>query len=387
MNLHWASPGTGELHERCLAVRTFPVPHTAENTATLVKEVLKEYDVKEERCIFSVTDNCSVMEACVRDHLKAGSTLRFSCVAHWLQLVISDALKESGAIEAVERVRLYVKVPRRDKRWQQLAEFQKACFEKAGTPNKAPLKLFLDGGVRWSALFLMLDRVADLSSPILSHLGHLAVEGPGDRYEVEDDEDAELPLPSGADMKIVRQLVPLLRPLYDATNVFQADGETAPISVIIPEAIKLLNHLKPGPLTVKAAQWRRRQGQAVMVKPAEEIEPDELAPEVVALRAALLQAMHVRFGSGSALDVKGLVAYYYAATFLDHRKRDLPSIAFAHPSTCDNTRAFIIGLAANYAVWEDALRRARSKRGQQPEEGRVAGAGGGCSALWTGACA
>jgi hypothetical protein len=56
---------------------------------------------------------------------------------------------------AVERVRAYVrKVLRRDKWWQQLVMHQLAEYKR-----REPLKLFVDGGVRWSALFLMCERV------------------------------------------------------------------------------------------------------------------------------------------------------------------------------------------------------------------------------------
>lgn len=143
--------------ERCLAVREFPLPHTAEETANLVKQVLGEFEVPQERCLYAVTDNCSVMEACVRELFPLGPTKRFHCVAHWLQLVINDSLSESGIIQPIARVRGYVKkVLRKDKWWQQLQKLQTEVKEYEG---REPLKLFLDGGVRWGALFLMLERV------------------------------------------------------------------------------------------------------------------------------------------------------------------------------------------------------------------------------------
>jgi len=374
--VHWCSPETGDLMERCLAVREFPVPHTAEETARLVKVVLQEFAVPEERCKFAVTDNCSVMEACVTKHFPIGRTKRFHCVAHWLQLCISDALKRSGALDAVGRVREYVKkVLRRDKWWQRLAALQLQEYKT----RKQPLKLFLDGGVRWSALFLMCERISEVELAILQHLRELLMEQQdGKEMEKDSDDDEEgdgrLHVKAG-DLEVVRQMVPLLRPLYDATNNFQGDGDVASISVIIPEVLKLLKHLRPGPLTVSLPEWVKENGKTVKVKDAVVLQEEEVKPEVVRLRAELLTAVKERFGSGSALDVKGLTAFYYAATFLDHRKRDLKTIQYANPLKCQNTRDFMADSAARYLQWEEQLTAARAQAEQLRQQQRE-GAGG-----------
>lgn len=379
LNLHWCSPRTGQLKERCLAVREFPVPHTAEETATLVKRILREFDVPEERCPFAVTDNCSVMEKCVRDFFPQANTMRFHCVAHWLQLVIHGALQKSNTMDGIHRVRNYVKkVVRRDKWWQRLAGHQVAEY-----PKRPVLKLFLDGGVRWSATYLMCQRVADVELAIIKHLGELLLEQQaatqqaqaqrvGHDQEGDNESDQEgIGDPTAYDLAVVRQMVPLLRPLYDATNVFQADAGKSSISVIIPQIIILLNHLKPGPLQVKPPKYRRgKDGSVEMENEAEIIQERDLKLEVLQLRAELLKEVQARFGSGSALDVKGLTAYYYAATFLDHRKRSLPSIQYANPRTCQSTRLFMIDTAARWAAWEESLQKTRLRK-QQEDNQRV----------------
>jgi hypothetical protein len=385
VNLHWVPPLSGLLVERCLAVRAFPVPHTAAATAVCVKGVLGDFAVPEERCFFAVTDSASVMEAAVRDHMTVGRTRRFRCMAHWVQLIVLDALKATGAIDAVKTVRLYIKkVLRRGKWWEELAKHQKAEY-----PDRVPLKLFLDGGIRWSALFLMCERAAKVEKAILKHLHAMRAaeeEQEGQEvladYEMEDEEQEGVALPTGAQLKVLRQLVPLLRPLYDATNVFQADGDKSSISVVVPEVMKLYARLVPGPLEVKPARYTQRDGKTVKLKDAEVIEADMLSISVQDLRAALLVAVQQRFGPGSAPYLAGDLSFYYAATFLDHRKRDLPSIQHAHPKGCPATRGFMTAQAAGWFFWEEEMVRLREEKEEEERrrrrgEGAGAGAGGG----------
>lgn len=145
VNVHWTQPSSGFVVERCLAVRAFPVPHTAAATALCVKGVLADFSVPEDRCFFAVTDSASVMAAAVRDHLQVGKTRRFRCMAHWVQLLVFDAVKKTGAVDSIKRLRLYIKKVLRRSKWShRLAELQKEQY-----PNREPLKVFLDGGVRW----------------------------------------------------------------------------------------------------------------------------------------------------------------------------------------------------------------------------------------------
>jgi hypothetical protein len=339
VNLHWTRPSTGLLVERCLAVRAFPVPHTAEATAAVVQAVGAEHGVVEERCFFSVTDNASVMEAAVRNHMRVGHTRRFHCIAHWLQLLVSDAVKASAVNEAIKRVRLYVKKVLRRGTWaRRLTELQQEHYK-----DREPRKLFLDGGVRWSALYLMCERVAAVEKAIKKHLQELRTESEErlvpevlEEDEAEEEEHAGLQLPTAAELITVRQLVHLLRPLYEATNV-QADGDKAPISVIVPEVVKLYAHFQPGALEVKPARLVTKGGKIVQQRAAVVIPQEKLAASIKALREALLAQLHARFGEGSAPARQGSTDFYYAATFLDHRKRDLVTLKYAHPNTRANS--------------------------------------------------
>lgn len=97
INAHWIAPAVFEERQRCLAVRFFPGRSRAVDTATLIKTVLTEYGIPESACLFACTDNCSTMEATIRDHFK-GMT-RIFCAPHWMQLVVLDALKgEEGCM-------------------------------------------------------------------------------------------------------------------------------------------------------------------------------------------------------------------------------------------------------------------------------------------------
>lgn len=199
----------------------------------------------------------------------------------------------------------------------------------------------------------------------------------GDDVEDSDEEDDALPLPSGTDLNVVRNVVQLLRPLYDTTNVFQADTDTSSISVIIPQIYLLLCHLKPGPLTVTPRVWRRGDGgKLVMAKPAEEIQEADVPGDVQVLREKLLGATQKRFGSGSALDVKGLIGYYYMATFLDRRKRDLPTIQYANPTVSLATRAFMADAGARLVQWDDQRQEQHRQQEQGQQQQHQQGGGG-----------
>lgn len=91
INAHWIAPDAFEYKQRCLAVRFFPGRSTAAHTAALIKKVLVEYGIPQEACLFACTDNCSTMEATVRDYFPAMT--RIFCAPHWMQLVVLDALK------------------------------------------------------------------------------------------------------------------------------------------------------------------------------------------------------------------------------------------------------------------------------------------------------
>lgn len=374
VNLHWTRPSTGLLVERCLAVRAFPVPHTAEATAAVVKVVGAEYGVLEERCFFSVTDNASVMDAAVRDHMRVGHTRRFHCIAHWLQLLVNDAVKASAVNESIKRVRLYIKKVLRRSTWaRRLTELQEEHYN-----GREARKLFLDGGVRWSALYLMCERVAAVEKAIKVHLQELRTEAEErlapevlEEDEQEEEERAGLLLPTAAELVTVGQLVHLLRPVYEATNVVQADGDKAPISVVVPEVVKLYAHFQSGALEVKPARHVVKGGKIVEQRAAVVIPEEKLAEAIKALRGSLLIELNTRFGAGSAPARQGSTDFYYAATFLDHRKRELDTLKFAHPSTCEHTREFMTMLAAKWMHWEEELNHHQQQQDQDDEEEEV----------------
>lgn len=387
VNLHWTSPSTGVLVESCLAVRAFPVPHTAEASAAVVKQVGAYFGVPEERVFFAVTDNATVMEAAVRDHLKLGSTKRFHCIAHWLQLLVQDALKTSGASDAILRVRLYVKKVLRRSKWAaRLAQLQKEEY-----PKKAPRKLFLDGGVRWSATYLMCERVAALERAILKHLQELRTEEELMTEKEKEEEAEEMnkeeeektkdnapapQLPTALELRMVRQLVPLLRPVYNATNVVQADCNKASISVILPEVLKLYSVFQPGPLEKVKAKYVKQEGKVIKTRDAIMIAEADLTEVVKELRKALLVHLGRRFGAGSAPILDGHMAFYCAATFLDPRKRDLATLATYHPKNNTDTRTHMTHMAAKFFLWEEETKLALAREEEEGKEKEQEGTAG-----------
>ena len=106
-----------------------------------------------------------------------------------------------------------------------------------------------------------------------------------------------------------------------------------------------------------------------------EIEEAKLAPAVLSLRDALRDAVCERFGAGSAPNLDGDTSFYYAATFLDHRKLDLPSISRAHSKVNGGTRAFTTTQAASWMMWELGMSEAQEKKQQQQQRGGGEGAG------------
>ena len=295
---------------------------------------------------------------------------------------------------------------RNDTWWCRLREQQRISYPD----RKEPLKLFADGGVRWSQLFLMCERAVKVEKAILGHLAANVVAGEEEENEDEDEEEeendedknkeetkeggggggrqkegeeeqggkgegqnkkgkADRPL-NGPDMTVIRQVVCVLRSFYDATNAFQANGHKASISVIVPEIVKLRQALKDN-LVVEPAQRALVKKKVVVLKPAVEVPADDVVPVVKTLREELSKAVEKRFGATSRLKEDDLPTYYLAASYLDPRKRDLPSLQ-EHPANPRKeflSHQVIAGLAVNFRMWKD---RHTARRLQ--EEG---GGGGG----------
>jgi len=91
--------------KRCkvlLGCMPWQTEHDAKGTNEMIEHCLRQWEILVSRISFAVTDNASVMVACIRDHQPNWS--RLYCVAHWLQLTIAPGLDGTHKTVMVEGV-------------------------------------------------------------------------------------------------------------------------------------------------------------------------------------------------------------------------------------------------------------------------------------------
>ncbi|XP_050706735.1 zinc finger BED domain-containing protein 4-like [Eriocheir sinensis] len=94
---HFISP-EWELKSRLLATKRLMVDHTSQNIADALIEICEEWNVMEKvYCI--VTDNAANMIKAVKDIIKTG---HIGCFAHTLNLVVQNAIKNTGEVKEVQ---------------------------------------------------------------------------------------------------------------------------------------------------------------------------------------------------------------------------------------------------------------------------------------------
>ncbi|PHT31623.1 hypothetical protein CQW23_27960 [Capsicum baccatum] len=124
---------------------------------------------------------------------KGGKHLHVRCMAHIINLVVQDGIKEANI--SIERIRQAVRYIRQSPaRWK---NFQECCVDE----NLAKKSLCLDVPTRWNSTYLMLNRAIEYEGAILTYtdrdiglahhleFGHICVcDGDGDSDIVDEEQ-------------------------------------------------------------------------------------------------------------------------------------------------------------------------------------------------------
>ncbi|XP_064464290.1 zinc finger BED domain-containing protein 4-like [Ornithodoros turicata] len=194
--------------------------HTAAKIASALEELVAEWSIDTHACpVYIVTDNARNMKAAIRE---LGWCER-SCMAHTLQLVISDAKDCTRGIQDLcKKARAVVG------HYKHSTQAHGRLDEYRRKSGKAPLHVKQDVETRWNSEFLMLDRLLELKEAIcVDFASHdMPVDGL-----------------TASDWRQMKEYVGTLKPLADATTT--AGGDKYPtLSSQIPILYCIFEHLR-----------------------------------------------------------------------------------------------------------------------------------------------
>lgn len=288
----------------------FDPPHTAEATEQFVRRVLAKWGL-EEMVLRGVTDNASVMVSA----FEKLDMVRYPCVAHWLQLSLSDCLfhdtkADPGLMELLRKCRCIVAhFNRSPSALDALVSIQRVM--RWGSI----LRPIRDVETRWNSTYLMLERLLELREA-LQRFAIDTEELEGDHWEGPKDQRF---------WKVLEEMVATLRPFLNATNKFQGDADVhVSISNVYPQILQLMAKLAgQEPLQLSGERQRAIAN---------------LQPGTQRLRQELLMSLEDRWGQGST--GAAALPLYKAAAGLDPRYKS-HRLLHGPPGATDNLKAIV----------------------------------------------
>ena len=267
---HHISP-EWKLVNRVLATRGTDDRHTGENIARHLKNVEQEFHIGQVTAL--VTDNASNMVTAGA----LGGYTRLGCFSHSLQLCINDGMKQPTVAKAVATAKRVVgHFSHSNVATQALSDHQ----IKMGCNGK-PLQLIQDVVTRWNSVYLMIRRLLKLRVSVYGVLFDEKVTKPGDRasFELKD-----------STWKVLEDLLPLLEPLAEATQLLTS--ETLPtcssVLVILATLLPPLGHVDLDSVAIREVKDKIRTNMMKRFHVDENGDPDDnILSEIYAVSALL----------------------------------------------------------------------------------------------------
>ena len=217
--------------------------HTSVNICKSLDEILSFWEIDKSKITACVTDNGANVKKAVTDWI--GSSKHLPCFAHTLNLVVKDAIEDSGNFkEILTKVRTII---------QYFKQSGPAADElRKVQPSNRILKVKQDVETRWNSSYLMLNRYIELKDYINLALSHLV--------------DAPTQI-TGAENEVISDGLRILKPFFSITEEMSAE-KVVTLSKVIP------------------IQYYLRQGLSEM----------KLATQIGSLlQQSLIQGLEVRF--------------------------------------------------------------------------------------------
>lgn len=182
--------------------------HTSSNLATELRRVVTDWGI-ERKIILAVSDNAANIQKAIQQEV---GWKHLGCVAHTINLIVKDSLKNENIQDIIAKIREVVKHFRKSNiANDKLIKYQ----ENLG---KNPLKLILEVPTRWNSTFYMLQRFVNLEECIRSTVAVI---------------DKELPVLTSSEWQEMKQLCQVLKPLESATRTLSGENYCT-ASLVIP---------------------------------------------------------------------------------------------------------------------------------------------------------
>ncbi|XP_060780368.1 E3 SUMO-protein ligase ZBED1-like [Neoarius graeffei] len=212
-----------QMMSHVLQTRTVHESHTGVNMATLLLNVVEEWQLTEKGVVL-VTDNAANMASAA----EIGKFPHVRCFSHTLNLAAQRALKlptVSRLLGRVRRISVYFHCSTKAKHL--FEENQRAMLKLT-----CPLKLLTDVSTRWNSAHDMMERFLQLQAAVHATLlsPHLNVD------------ESDIVTLSRADLANVEEVVKTLKPMKDAT-VCLSEESTPTVSLIAPVYAQLLQSM------------------------------------------------------------------------------------------------------------------------------------------------
>ncbi|KAI1703072.1 zinc finger BED domain-containing protein 1 [Ditylenchus destructor] len=194
-----------------LCVREFPGSHTGERVGELVRAMLKEWAVPQEKCFLFLRDGGANMRKAF--NMDSASELESAdCAAHLLNLIVKEGLKHAPVQKLLEKCRKIVT------HFKQ-SNLAKSAFKEIQVEEDLPEQVLLqDMPIRWNSAYFMCRRLIEQKATVSQYA-----------YRKE---RVDLNL-TDLEWITLRELVELLEPLEELTRLFCC----SPISVQHPYAV------------------------------------------------------------------------------------------------------------------------------------------------------
>lgn len=195
-----------EIKTLLLDCLSFPESHTSKNLAGVLQKIIDEWNL-EGKILIIISDNASNIKKAIRDDLKLK---HLGCFAHNLNLICQNAIKPVAVI--IDKVKSIVGFFKRST--TATAKFS----EQQKHLQKDPKRLIQEVSTRWNSTYYMLERFHELEDPIRTTMALL---------------DKDLPIITGEEWLLIRELVKILKPMEELTKMISGEKYITGSSVII----------------------------------------------------------------------------------------------------------------------------------------------------------
>ncbi|GES92498.1 zinc finger BED domain-containing protein 1-like [Rhizophagus clarus] len=204
-----------ELQEIMLAYQYMEYPHTSQNIARTIMNLIFEWGL-EKKFICITTDNGSNMVAASR---LLPNTFRIPCAARTLNLVVNKGLIPVEILIArAKRLINFFMSPKQNERLKAIQTCHLNGTEDFSENHKY-LRTIQDMKTRWNSSYLAWERLLKLHHAINILIATMSTESESDTDTKKDLKRLKEIMLSDDEWKLMKQLTKILQPFYDATKL------------------------------------------------------------------------------------------------------------------------------------------------------------------------